>query len=103
VAEIARSNQMEIVSCAEEFDLRPFGIRPGKCIDDEIIERILGLKVTHTKDPGQRNACGCVVSKDIGMYDSCLFGCQYCYATTSFGRARVNYLRHDPEAFSLYS
>ena len=103
LAAIAQSNQMEIVSCAEEIDLRPFGIRPGKCIDDEIIERIFGLEVSHTKDPGQRNACGCVVSKDIGMYDSCLFGCQYCYATTSFARARANYLRHDPEASSMYS
>lgn len=103
LAAIAQSNQMEIVSCAEEIDLRPFGIRPGKCIDDEIIERIFGLEVSHTKDPGQRNACGCVVSKDVGMYDSCLFGCQYCYATTSFARARAKYLRHDPEAPSLYS
>jgi DNA repair photolyase len=57
----------------------------------------------HTKDPGQRSACGCVVSKDIGMYDSCLFGCQYCYATTSFARARANFSRHDPEAPFLYS
>ena len=102
LASIAQSNRMEIMSCAEEFDLRPFGIRPGKCVDDEYIERAFGLEVAHTKDPGQRKACGCVASKDIGMYDSCLFGCQYCYATTSFERARANYLRHDPEAPVLY-
>ena len=71
-------------------------------MDDEYIERVFGLEVAHTKDPGQRKACGCVVSKDIGMYDSCLFGCSYCYATTSFERARANYLRHDPEAPALY-
>jgi hypothetical protein len=102
LAAIARSNQMEIVSCAEDLDLHPFGIRPGKCVDDEYIRQAFGLEVSHTKDPGQRKACGCVVSKDIGMYDSCLFGCQYCYATTSFERARANYLRHDPEASVLF-
>ena len=103
LAEIAQTHQMEMLSCAEEADFRPFGILPGKCIDDGYIERLFGIDVTHSKDPGQRSACGCVVSKDIGMYDSCLFGCRYCYATTSFRRARANYLRHDPEAPSLYS
>ncbi|OGO37264.1 MAG: hypothetical protein A2W35_00265 [Chloroflexi bacterium RBG_16_57_11] len=103
LAAIARSHHMEMVSCAEDSDLQPYGILPGKCVDDQLIERLFGIQVSHTKDPGQRSACGCVVSKDIGMYDSCLFGCRYCYATTSFARARANYLRHDPEAPSLYS
>jgi hypothetical protein len=102
LAQIAQANEMEIVSCAEELDLQPYGIRPGKCIDDELIARAFGLEVSHTKDPGQRKACGCVQSKDIGMYDSCLLGCRYCYATSSFERARQNYLRHDPDASTLY-
>jgi len=102
LAEIARTNHMEIQSCAEEFDLLPYSIRPGKCVDDEYIQRVFGLDVTHSKDPSQRKACGCMVSKDIGMYDSCLFGCRYCYATTSFERARANYLRHDPDGPAIY-
>jgi len=102
LAETARSHGMEIVSCAEELDLQPYGVRPGKCIDDELIGRLFDLDVSHTKDPGQRKACGCVQSKDIGMYDSCLFGCRYCYATSSFERSRGNYMRHDPEAPRLY-
>lgn len=102
LAQIAQTNDMEIVSCAEELDLQPFGIRPGKCIDDDLIDRVFGVEVSHTKDPGQRKACGCVQSKDIGMYNSCLLGCRYCYATSSFERARQNYLRHDPDAPSLY-
>jgi hypothetical protein len=102
LAKIARSHQIEIVSCAEELDLLPFGIRPGKCVDDEYIQQVFGLQVAHTKDPGQRKACGCVLSKDIGMYDSCLFGCSYCYATTSFERAQANYQHHDPDAPALY-
>ena len=80
MAQVAEDSGMEIVSCAEEYDLRPFGIKPGKCIDDEYIERVFGISVTNKKDPHQRTACGCVQSKDIGVYGTCLHGCVYCYA-----------------------
>jgi hypothetical protein len=101
IAKSASDNDMEIVSCAEERDMQPYGIRPGKCIDDAFIEAVFGIEVGHQKDPGQREACGCVVSKDVGMYDSCVFGCQYCYATTDFQRSKDNFDGHDPLSPSL--
>ena len=98
---LARENGMKISSCAEDIDLTGFGIQPGKCVDDQYIQELFGIDVIHKKDPSQRDACGCVVSKDIGMYDSCLFGCQYCYATSSFERARKNHADHNPQSPSL--
>jgi len=97
----AQQNGLSIQSCAEEIDLSIYGIQPGKCIDDQYISATFGLQVDQRKDPSQRKACGCVVSKDIGMYDSCLFGCPYCYATSSFERARSNHAQHDPASPSL--
>jgi hypothetical protein len=93
----AQARGLEIVSCAEPLDLRPYGIAPGKCIDDQYIARTFGIAVTRTKDPRQRPACGCVQSKDIGAYDSCRHGCVYCYATQNARRAA----RHDPDAPGL--
>jgi DNA repair photolyase len=101
LAHIANKNGMEIVSCAESLDLTKYNIRPGKCIDDDYIERVFGISVTHKKDPFQRKACGCVVSKDIGVYNTCLFGCQYCYATSSFEKAKVLYENHNPDSTSM--
>lgn len=97
----ATENGMEIMNCAEEMDLQPYGISPGKCIDDNYIREVFNIDVTNKKDPSQRKACGCAVSKDIGMYDTCLFGCRYCYATSSFERAKTNYLEHNPDSPSL--
>jgi len=46
------------------------------------------------KDPGQRNACRCIVSKDIGQYSTCPHCCVYCYANSSPHRACRNYKQH---------
>lgn len=101
LAKIANDYSIEIQSCAEEIDLQPSGIQPGKCIDDNLIAKLFGADVSHHKDKGQRKACGCIESREIGMYDSCLFGCVYCYATRSFKTAKQNHSTHDPESESL--
>lgn len=101
LAASATGRGMEITSCAEDLDLARHGIRPGKCVDDALIADAFGIDVSHKKDPSQRKACGCVVSRDIGMYNSCVFGCPYCYATQRFERAKVNYEEHAPESPSL--
>ena len=101
LAEKARERGMEILSCASPVDLERYGIGRGKCVDDTYIRRVFGIEITQKKDPSQREACGCVVSKDIGVYDTCLFGCLYCYATSSFERAHANHRRHDAAGPSL--
>jgi len=101
MAKTAAENGMAIVSCAENMDLQPHGVQPGKCIDDGLIQRVFGVRVTERKDPAQRDACGCVTSKDIGMYDTCVFGCRYCYAVSSFERAEANRDRHNSASESL--
>jgi len=83
LANTAREHGMEIFSCAEPIDLSPYGIAPGKCIDDAYLRRTFGIEVSGRKDPSQRKPCGCVVSKDIGTYNTCRHGCVYCYATRS--------------------
>ncbi len=97
----AHANGMEICSCAEDIDLQLYGVCPGKCVDDEYIKKTFGIDVVQKKDPAQREACGCVISRDIGMYDSCLFGCQYCYATSNFELAKANHKKHAPQSPSL--
>ena len=96
LARTASSHGMQMLSCAESIDLSPYGIAPGKCIDDGLIFRLFGVRASSRKDPGQRSRCKCVVSRDIGVYDTCPYGCRYCYATTSPERARARYRRHDP-------
>jgi hypothetical protein len=101
--EIVSAHGMSLETCAEEQDLTALGVPPGRCIDALLLSRLFAGSFPLTKDRGQRRHCRCAPSKDIGMNDSCLHGCVYCYATRSHQAAVRNHARHDPEAPSLLS
>ena len=119
---------IRLATCAEDVDLAAYGIEHNRCIDGELMERVFGndkelVYYLHTgklpepdlfgalpdipadkknlKDKGQRKVCGCMVSKDIGMYDTCRHFCVYCYANTSRECVQRNALRHSYENESL--
>lgn len=52
---------------------------------------LYAVKNKDNKDKGQRTLCGCMVSKDIGEYNTCIHLCEYCYANTSKEIAKHNY------------
>jgi len=80
LAELASGNNVAIQSCAEKTDLERFGIKPGSCIDGSWLNQIFGLRINIVKDRNQRTLCRCTTSQDIGEYDTCRYGCAYCYA-----------------------
>ena len=98
IGQTANDHGIQVETCAEHIDLSDFGIKPGKCIDDGLIERILGQPLAVSKDHNQRPACGCVSSIDIGAYNTCTHGCLYCYANYSPKTVQQNIKNHDPNS-----
>ena len=68
---------------------------PAKCIDNELLNEVFGMHLPDKKDSSQRKNCNCHPSKDIGMNNTCLAGCRYCYATRSHKSAMINRSKHD--------
>ena len=75
--------------------------------DDSIPEGAIVLDEGHyafkkknNKDKGQRQFCGCIISKDIGEYNTCPHLCEYCYANSTNRTAIDNWQRHKYNPFS---
>lgn len=96
LAETADKFGLPLVTCAEAGDFSRWGIRHGACVDRKGVEEAAGYSVEGKHHRGQRGDCGCVESFDVGVYDTCVNGCAYCYATKSPARAQARFAAHDP-------
>ena len=87
---IASQYGLNLSTCAERTDLEQFGIAHGACIDRQHVESIVGYRFGKVREKYLRPYCNCMESIDIGHYDTCLNGCEYCYATINQPRLQEN-------------
>ncbi len=71
-----------------------FGTEPVPASAIRLSETQYALKKRDNRDKGQRQFCGCILSKDIGEYNTCPHLCDYCYANASKEVAVRNYKEH---------
>ena len=120
--------EISLATCAESLNLEFYGIEHNRCIDGELMEKVFGYDKTlvyylrtgklpepnlfgdipeipetqkNLKDKGQRKLCGCMISKDIGMYNTCRHFCVYCYANTSKNVVIENAKKHSDDSESI--
>lgn len=123
LADLNQKWNLNLYTCAEEIDLTEFGIEKNSCIDYFLLVKLFSedkeLKkflqpspqtqlsefnpkenAKKLKDTGQRSECGCIYSKDIGQYNTCMHLCSYCYANHSSSVVRNNYEKYIRQMYS---
>lgn len=108
LSHLNESLRLRLATCSEPIALEQFDIEHNRCIDPELIARLApddavlqNFLFNARTDGGQRKHCGCILSKDIGAYNTCPHSCAYCYANTSPHSALANYHRHNPNCDSI--
>ncbi len=81
ISRIAKALGMKVYACANDDIVSTGIIQKASCIDGNLLNKLFGEGASVARDTGQRWACGCTRSKDIGGYEMiCKHGCIYCYA-----------------------
>ena len=78
--EIGKKYNIEIYTCHENESLKTTGVYTGGCTNQQIIERALSHSLKLPKINEARQGCRCLLNNDIGVYNTCLHSCLYCYA-----------------------
>ncbi|GAB4430099.1 MAG: DUF1848 domain-containing protein [Anaerolineae bacterium] len=102
LANVAAEAGMTLYACCQP-DLVGGAIRPAACVDAEALAELFPAPPLHAPARPTRPGCGCAASRDVGIYDTCLHGCRYCYATRDDARARDCFEQHNPLADMLVS
>lgn len=112
--------------CGEPRNYELFGIDKARCIDDRLLRRLFSAdnelmaflgkekdlqtelfgtvqnkEENQLRDPGQRENCNCILSRDIGMYNTCRHFCVYCYANISCAAVEDNLKNYSVESEGL--
>ena len=95
---LAKKYRLPIQTCATKTDYSRFGIMSSGCLTLEAIGEANGVKFRSLKHKGMRSGCKCMVSHDIGAYNTCPNGCRYCYANKNPQLAAENYAAHNPDS-----
>lgn len=95
----AKNYGISLSLCCSYESYPAYGVDNRGCIDREAMLS-LGIPFEDVLN-NTRKGCKCVRNIDIGVYDSCLHNCVYCYANSIGSRGRDSKV-YDPTSEMLY-
>lgn len=96
---LGRQYGIPIRTCCENASLAECGADVSGCMTKEVLETATDTRLSIPKSKkSPRAQCNCLLGADIGMYNTCLHGCVYCYANYDRKTVEQNRKLHDPDS-----
>lgn len=95
LTDVAACYDITLYSCCQDR-LVAGKVKKAHCVDGDLLAELFPDRPHVSKHQPTREQCGCVASRDIGMYDTCPHGCIYCYATQNYQTALKSFKGHSP-------
>ena len=77
---IGKQYNISVKTCGESPSLAEFGVDVSGCMTKEVFEKAAGCRLDIPKMRQNRKECACILTADIGEYNTCSHFCRYCYA-----------------------
>jgi hypothetical protein len=89
---IALANGIELRACCNP----EWNLAASQCVSEALFVAWghLAARITDGRVRPSRPGCRCLAVVDIGMDNTCVGGCRYCYVTVSDAVADRNHARH---------
>ena len=81
-ARIAGKYGIKMKTCVEGTLLDQFGFDSSGCMTQQVLEKAIGNNLKVPKGKYRNRECNCLMGRDIGLYNTCMHGCKYCYANS---------------------
>lgn len=99
---IARRYGMQLYVCHDKNpNFTTYGADVSGCTTIDVINAATGLNLKNKSKANAREGCACILSADIGQYNTCLHRCAYCYANYDHDIAVDNYKQHNVNSSCL--
>lgn len=95
MADVAAGTGITLYACCQDMLVNQ-RVQKAHCIDGDLLAELFPDRPFVSEQCPTREQCGCFASRDIGMYDSCPYGCVYCYANRSQQRTVAHQRTHNP-------
>ena len=97
-ARVADEYGIQMKTCVEGTLLDQFGFDSSGCMTQQVLEKAIGNNLKVPKGKYHNRECNCLMGRDIGLYNTCMHGCKYCYANFSTKLVKRNFRLHDPDS-----
>lgn len=97
-SKIANEYDLKMKTCVEGTLLDQFGFDSSGCMTQNVIEKAIGNNLKIPKGKYRIRECDCIFGRDIGVYNTCLHGCRYCYANSNMKLVKRNQKLHNPDS-----